>query len=196
MPWDDWAYEFREKMPKALADFVKEKGAALTEKDYTGTIKDRLKNVMDLYKVSRYKPAPSGQYLADASSAVHIGQSPFSGSKGAGGTGDGGSRAVGAESKGDRDGEVGNIYHLFEKKDGAPSEKSVADPFPVVKWVSIETGTRTADDGMEDKAATYIRNQNTLLINADSRRLTRSPRRQSIECRGSRLNRAKGQSSD
>jgi hypothetical protein len=172
LPWDDWAYEFREKMPKALADFVKDKAAALTEKDYTGTIKDRLKNLMDLYKVSRYKPAPSGQYLADESSAVRVGHAPFSGSKAGGGGGGGGSQQVGSDAKGDRDGEVGNIYHLFEKKDGTPSEKSAADPFPVVKWVSIETGTRTSDDDMEDKAATYIRNQNTLLVNADFRVFT------------------------
>ena len=29
MPWEDWAYEFREKMPKQLAEFVCEKAAAL-----------------------------------------------------------------------------------------------------------------------------------------------------------------------
>ena len=79
---------------------------------------------------------------------------------------------MGSETKGDRDGEVGNIYHLFEKKDGAPSAKSGTDPFPVVKWVSIEDGSCTADDGMEDKAATYVRNQNTLLVNADFRVFT------------------------
>ena len=75
---------------------------------------------------------------------------------------------VGAATKGDRDGEVGNIYHLFEKKGGAPSDKSAVDPFPVVKWVSLKDG-RTEDDGMEDKAAKFIQNQNTLLVNADFR---------------------------
>jgi hypothetical protein len=73
---------------------------------------------------------------------------------------------------GQRDGEVGNIYHLFEKKGGVASEKSLADPFPNVKWVSLENGLRTVDDGMEDKAATFIRDQNTLLVNADFRVFT------------------------
>ena len=50
-----------------------------------------------------------------------------------------------------------------------PSEKSAADPFPVVKWVSIENGGRTEDDGMEDKAANFVPGQNTLLVNADFR---------------------------
>jgi hypothetical protein len=167
LPWEDWAYEFREKMPKQLAEFVREKAAAVTEKDHLSSIKDRLKSVMDLYKVSRYRPAPVGVYLSDESSAVRVGRSPFSGAKSEGGGGTG--SEVGSATKGDRDGQIGNIYHLFEKKGGAPSEKTAVDPFPVVKWVGIKKGGRTKDDGMEDKAAKFIRNQNTLLVNADFR---------------------------
>jgi hypothetical protein len=169
LPWEDWAYEFREKMPKQLTDFVREKSAALTEQDHISSIKDRLKALMELYKVSRYRPTPAGVYLSDESSAVRVGRSPFSGAKserGGGGTGTG--HEVGAATKGDRDGEVGNIYHLFEKPGGVASHKSAVDPFPVVKWVSMKDG-RTEDDGMEDKAAKFIQNQNTLLVNADFR---------------------------
>jgi Histidine kinase-, DNA gyrase B-, and HSP90-like ATPase len=170
LPWEDWAYEFREKMPKQLADFVREKAAAVTEKDHINSIKDRLKNVMDLYKVSRYRPAPAGVYLSDEASAVRVGRSRLSGAKSEGGGGTG--YEIGATSKGDRDGEVGKLYHLFEKKDGVPSTRAVVDPFPVVNWVSIKNRTRTEDDGMEDKAAKYIQNQNTLLVNADFRVFT------------------------
>ena len=167
LPWEDWAYEFREKMPKRLADFVSEKAAALTEKDHINSIKERLKNVLDLYKVSRYRPAPEGIYLSDETSAVRIGRSPFSGriSEGGGGSGS----EVGATSTGQREGEVGNIYHLFEKKGGPTSDKSAVDPFPLVKWVSIDDGGRESGDPLEDKAATFLPNQNTLLVNADFR---------------------------
>ena len=167
LPWEDWAYEFRENMPKRLADFVNEKAAAITEQDHISGIKDRLKVVMDLYKVSRYRPAPEGIYLSDESSTARVGRSPLSGAKSAGGGGTG--SEVGATTAGQREGEVGNIYHLFEKKGGTPSEKSTADPFPTVKWVSAENGTRDAGDQLEDKAATFIANQNTLLVNADFR---------------------------
>jgi hypothetical protein len=78
-------------------------------------------------------------------------------------------REAGEARLGNRDGEVGNIYHLFEKKGGVPSDKASSDPFPVVKWVSVENGGRTADDDMEDKAAKFLQPQNTLLINADFR---------------------------
>ena len=44
-----------------------------------------------------------------------------------------------------------------------------ADPFPVVKWVSIANEGRTADDALEDKAASYLASQNTLLVNSDFR---------------------------
>ena len=169
LPWDDWAYEFREKMPKQVAEFVNAKAAASTAKDHISNIKDRLKNVMDLYKVSRYRPAPTGVYLSDETSGVRIGSSPLSASKAKGGGGVGVGHVVGATAKGQRDGEVGNIYHLLEKKGGSPSDKISADPFPIVKWVSLENEGRTEDDGMEDKAANYIPNQNTLFVNADFR---------------------------
>jgi hypothetical protein len=42
----------------------------------------------------------------------------------------------------------------------------------VVNWVSLKNGGRTEDDGMEDKAAKFIQNQNTLLVNADFRVFT------------------------
>src|SRR5262245_22702458 len=134
------------------------RSAAVTEKDHISSIKDRLKNIMDLYKVSRYRPAPAGVYLSDESSVVRVGRSPLSGAKseGSGGTG----QKVGAATKGDRDGQIGNIYHLLEKKGGTPSEKATVDPFPVVKCVSLKNGGRTEDDGMEDKAAKFIQNQN------------------------------------
>jgi hypothetical protein len=168
LPWEDWAYEFREKMPKRLAEFVSERAAALAEKDHTSSIKERLKNVLDLYKVSRYRPAPEGVYLSDEASAVRIGRSPLSGRKSESGGGGVGTE-VGATSAGQREGEVGNIYHLFEKKGGSPSEKTAADPFPIVKWVSVEDRGREAGDPLEDKAATFVPNQNTLLVNADFR---------------------------
>lgn len=166
LPWADWAYEFRENMPKKLAEFVIEKGMAVTEKDHLKSIKDRLKGIMDLYKVSRYKPAPQGVYLSDESSSVSAGPSMGPGTKLKGGVGEG--KLIGAISKGTRDGEVGNIYHLFEKKGGVLSDKKYIDPFPVVKWVSVKNGTRDVGD-MEDRAAKYLSDQNTLFINADFR---------------------------
>lgn len=172
MPWAEWAYEFREKMPKKLADFIKEKASANTEKDHLKSIKERLKGIIDLYKVSRYRPAPKGLYLSDDSSAVSAGASSGSSAKSKGtGSGGGAGKSAGSSSQGTRDGEVGNIYHLFEKKGGEPSEETQSDPFPIVIWQSVRDGTRDEND-MEDKAAKYLPEQNTLLVNADFRVFT------------------------
>jgi hypothetical protein len=171
LPWEDWAYEFREKMPKKLAEFVREKAAAVVENDHISSIKERLKNVMDLFRVSRYRPSPAGVYLSDESSAVRVGPSSLSGNRSEGSR-SGSGHEIGTTTKVDRDGEIGNIYHLFEKKDGATSDKATVDPFPIVKWLSLRNGGRTENDGMEDKAAKFIQNQNTLLVNADFRVFT------------------------
>lgn len=170
LPWADWAYQFRQNMPEKLAKFVQDKASANTEKDHLKSIKERLKGIIDLYKVSRYKPTPSGLYLSDELSAVNTGISTGSGNRSKGGGGTQG-KNVGDSSKGTRDGEVGNIYHLFEKKDGVPSESTQSDPFPTVTWVSVKDGTRE-DNDMEDKAAKYLTEQNRLFINADFRVFT------------------------
>lgn len=166
LPLADWALEFRETMPKQLRTFVNEKAAAITEQDHLRNIKERLKAVMDLYKVSRYRPLPSGMYLSDPSSSVRVGQSDNSGSASKGGGGVGVS--VGATAQGLRDGELGNVYHLFQKVAGTASEKREVDPFPTVNWVSVKDGTRAEGD-IEDRAAKFLAEQNRLLINADFR---------------------------
>jgi len=168
LPWSDWAYEFREKMPKELAEFVKEKASANTEKDHLKSIKDRLKGIIDLYKVSRYKPTQKGIYLSDETSGVSAGISTGSSNRSKGSGSGGVGASSGGVSKGTRDGEVGNIYHLFEKKGGVTSDKIQTDPFPIVRWVSVKDGTRDVND-MEDKAGKYLPEQNTLLVNSDFR---------------------------
>lgn len=170
LPWDDWAFDFRENMPKKLAEFVQEKALASTDKDHVKSIKDRLKGVMDLYRVSRYKPAPQGVYLSDSSSSVDLATSDGSSARGKGRGGSGvGIKTIGSDSRGKREVEIGTVYHLFEKKDGGvASERAETDPFPVVKWVTVKNDSRPEGD-MEDKAAKYLSSQNTLLINADFR---------------------------
>ena len=69
---------------------------------------------------------------------------------------------------GRKGGKVGNIYAVFEKKDGVPGERIKQDLFPEVRWVSVTEGTREYGD-IEDRAAKYLSDQNILLINADFR---------------------------
>lgn len=164
LPWADWALEFRNSMPKVLLDFVQSKASAATEHDHLKSIKERLKAVMDLYKVSRYRPVPQGVYLSDPTSLIKVAADPVKRAK----SSDSKSGSGGGTSTAVRDTDLGDIYHLFEKKGGVNSDKVRADPFPQVTWVSVKDDTRDATD-MDDRAAKYIEGQNHLLINADFR---------------------------
>ncbi|HYE06703.1 MAG TPA: ATP-binding protein [Planctomycetota bacterium] len=162
LPWEEWAEEFREAMPKELKDFVDEAAAGAVGSDHTQTIKDRLKDLLDLYKVSKYRAAPDGQVLVDPASVTAGGGASGKGTGGAGG-GSGKSQTAG--------GKLGEIYLEFEKADGVRGDRITPDPFPDVRWVSLADNTRAPGD-IEDRAAKFIQNQNTLLINRDFRAFT------------------------
>ena len=106
--------------------------------------------------------------MSDSASKVPSSIVPNAGVKGLGGGGGKQGSKAGTDGLGAKDSKAGDIYHLFEKKDGTRSDKVESDPFPIVRWVSILDGTREKGD-MEDRAAKYIADQNTLLVNSDFR---------------------------
>lgn len=158
LPWADWATEFREKLPKEIAALVAEKAAAAAEEDHSKSIKERLKDILDIYKVSRYKPSPTGDVFIDNSELTRGGAPRNVGT----------TRRKSGDSNGSVGGPLGNVYAVFEKTDGVPAKKTHPDVFPEVRWVSTTNGTREPGD-IEDRAAKYLREQNLLLINADFR---------------------------
>ena len=159
LPWSEWAAEFRSKIPSEIEDHMQEIASKSREDDHGKSIRERLKNVMDLFKVSRYKPTASGT-LEIGDATPHAG--------GRTGSGDGGRGGKGSSGRGTSGGAVGGIYSTFLKKGGQTGENARPDLFPTVRWVSVEDGTRESGD-IEDKAARYIEDQNLLLVNADFR---------------------------
>ena len=162
LPWADWAMEFREKMPAAIRALIEQKAASASVADHSKTIRDRLKQILDLFKVSRYRPAIDGDVRIDDQATVRGGQPQRRDTTTTGaGTGHGGTEG----------GAAGGVYAIFQKEGGVPGKKVQSDPFPEVQWVRLKDGTREL--GMiEDRAAKYLSNQNTLLINADFRVFT------------------------
>jgi len=162
LPWDEWAAEFRSKLPAELKSFVESRAPDATRADHLRNIRERLKAILDLYKVSRYRPATDGQLGIDTDHSTRGGRPARTDAT-----------RIPAETPIVREqttsgGKEGNIYALFERKGGAPGEKVEPDPFPKVDWVSVSDGSRAAED-MEDRAAKYLSDQNRLLINADFR---------------------------
>jgi hypothetical protein len=159
LPWTEWAAEFRENMPDEIENLIAAKAAGASGADHSKSIKERLQQVIDLFKLSRYKPTPDGAYriapqpspsarstpnaepMADA--AVGSGNSP------------GGSSA-------------GGVYAAFQTENGVPAALARGETFPEVFWIRVKDGTRNAGD-MEDRAARYLPDQNKLFVNGDFR---------------------------
>jgi Histidine kinase-, DNA gyrase B-, and HSP90-like ATPase len=160
LPWTDWAEEFRENLPKEIAELVAEKAAAASNTDHSRSIRDRLRDILDLFRISRYRPTAAGSVLVDEERIARGGRQNDT-PKEQLSAGDGG-------RSGAPGGGAGNLYAIFEKPGGTPGKRVKPDPFPVVKWVTVKNGTREYGD-IEDRAAKYHADQNLLLANADFR---------------------------
>jgi hypothetical protein len=158
LPWADWAAEFRDSMPQEIRSVIEEAAAAGARRDHAQTIRERLRQIADLFKLSRYRPAPVGDYLVDSDVPRRGGKTQ--------GEGDGGRGGDGARTGGG--GRSGNVYAVFATQNGDPALKIKADPFPNVMWVRLQDGTRQAGF-LDDRAATYLKDQNLLQINGDFR---------------------------
>lgn len=156
LPWADWAAEFRADMPESIENLMQAVIAGSSSTDHRQAIRDRLKQIRDLMKLSRYRRVASGAIKAAEDTAG--GKTRDRGST----SGNGGS------SGGNRGGRAGDIYALFIADDGDPSEAVDSDPVPDVVWVSAEDSTREPDF-LEDRAAKYLPEKNLLQINGDFR---------------------------
>lgn len=161
LPWSEWAAEFRDNIPAAIAELMDEIGSKASSSDHKSAIKERLKKLRDLFKFSRYRPSASGNHRINRDDANAGGESAKGGRQG-----DGDNRPGG------RGGRAGDIYSLFlALSDGEPAEEVNGNNSPDVVWISTLDGTRTSGD-MEDRAGKYLPEQNRLLINADFRVFT------------------------
>lgn len=167
LPWSDWSSEFRDRMPKRLADFMEEIAARGDSKDHSVTIRERLKVLLDLFSVKRYRSQAQGDLLI--ADSVELAGGEFPKGDGDGVPSDSSSTPTLARAEEVPDGgSVGGVYSTALKSDGRKGATAEADPFPTVQWVSSDEGTRERGD-LEDKAARYLEDQNTLIINGDFR---------------------------
>jgi hypothetical protein len=158
LPWADWAAEFRNHLPDEIARLIEQVTGGTTSSDHRQAIRERLRQIRDLFRLSRYRPAKSGDLTIDPSSFVAGGKVRPTESTKTDGHGRGGGTG----------GRAGDIYALFLTGEGTPGEESRTNPDPEVRWVTVAEGTRTPGD-QEDRAGKYLPEQNLLLINGDFR---------------------------
>lgn len=158
LPWAEWAAEFREKIPPEIKRLMEDVAAKSMTDDHGKAVRERLKPLLDLYQVTRYRLSPSGSTRVDEEHTVPGGEPREPGHQR--------TRNPGGRQGGG--GVAGGIYGNFLKNNGAPATGIRPDVFPKVDWVSVAAGTRTPGD-IEDRAARYLPEQNRLLINGDFR---------------------------
>lgn len=158
LPWADWAAEFRDKLPDDIKNLVEEAAAGSTARDHREAIRERLKQLADLFRLSRYRPTPLGEFLIDDETPRRGGRPLIEELE---------RRGRGGRSGG-RGGRAGDVYAVFATESGEPAGKAKADPYPDVIWVSAIDRTRDPEF-LEDRAAKYLPEQNILQVNADFR---------------------------
>lgn len=160
LDWAGWAAEFREQMPDELVQLQEEIGAQAGEKDHRKAISERLKQIKDLLRFSRFRPAKDGASAIDPESLAFGGEPSFRGG-----------RTEGTREPGKKGGRAGDLYALFAESGALGADPVDTFSEPMTRWVSVEDGTRNPPD-LEDRAAKFLLQQNLLLINADFRAFT------------------------
>jgi hypothetical protein len=160
--WTDYAAQFREQMPEPIVKLMDRVAAGTGDSENTASIRERLKQIRDLFKFSRYRPTPDGKHRIDDSFANTGGDVSEGGATNAG-AGEGRGRK--------RGGRAGDIYALFANTGNLPADDIGGFADPRVNWVSVRDNTRTTEF-LEDRAAKYLPQANTIQANADFRVFT------------------------
>ncbi len=156
LDWQAWAAEFREKMPEQIRALQESIGSKVDEQDHKKAILERLKQIRELLRFSRFKPSSSGtQVCGEEVEPYEVERTKKQAIKK-------------SEEKKNGAKKVPDIYSLYAE--AGPQAGYPVDSFfePRTKWISVAKGTRIPPD-LDDRAAKYLTQQNLLLINADFR---------------------------
>lgn len=163
LPWADWAAEFRAAMPDAIKQLMEEVARGASVSDHKQSIRERLKQIRDLFRISKYRPVSTGKLTIDEN-GLNVGGESRASEREA-------QAATSAKSGGGRGGRAGDVYALFLAAKGIPGEEIQVEADPEVRWVTVANGSRTPPD-LEDRAAKYLPEENLVLANGDFRVFT------------------------
>lgn len=159
LPWADWAAEFRSALPEPIRELMEEVAGASAESDHRQSIRERLKQIRDLFRISRYRRVNTGKLRIDEDTLTIGGKSKEDSEE---------QTTSNAGKSGGKGGRAGDIYSLFLASKGVPGEELRVEIQPEVRWISVDEGTRTPPD-LEDRAAKFLPQQNMILANGDFR---------------------------
>jgi hypothetical protein len=67
-PWNEWAEEFKATMPSALAEFIESFDVGKNERNDNAAIREKVKELLPLFNLPRYRKTDSGKVSADEAS--------------------------------------------------------------------------------------------------------------------------------
>ena len=159
LPWAEWSASFRSNIPDEIKQMMDEILSKADTGDYRDEIKKRIKEIRDIFNISRYRRTKKGKITV-------IGEAP------------GGSEATTDSTRsaptntGTKDrvgGRASTLYGDFVTPNGDPARKVASDDtVPQVVWITVADGTREEGD-LEDRAAKYLPEDNVIQANADFR---------------------------
>lgn len=159
LPWTKWHTEFRENMPTEIREMMDSILAGADTGDYEENVKRRWKEIKELFQLNKYRKTKSGDLNV-------AGINPGGNERRPNGTRPDGSNPLTRDSD---CGGAADIYADFILREGASGELVTRDSnLPQTTWISAEEGTRENGD-LEDRAARYSREENTIYINRDFR---------------------------
>lgn len=162
LTWTDWATEFQAHMPEPIVKLMDQVAGGAANAENANSIRERLKQIRDLFKFSRYRPTPDGKHTIEDNFTNTGGDAQDGGANG----------ESQKRGRGRRDaGRAGDIYALFADVGSTPAEEVGGFADPQVKWVSVRDRTRSSDF-LEDRAAKFLPQANTIQANADFRVFT------------------------
>jgi hypothetical protein len=161
LDWSRWAAEFREKLPEELVNLQNEISARSGEKDHRRAIMERLRQIHDLLKFSRFRVSEHGVAALSEAPGSAITTAEKSNSE----------RSGTAAKKAKNRARGGDVYALYAQSGDVRGNPRDDPNEPQPKWISESDGTRTPPD-LDDRAAKFSVETNLILINADFRVFT------------------------
>ncbi|WLB55049.1 ATP-binding protein [Bradyrhizobium sp. 521_C7_N1_3] len=152
LKWDVWQDEFRQNMPPVLRQFLDKLINENSKDSHADSIRERLKSLKDLFRISRYRRSASGKLRANPDSEAPLGTGHTHEA------GHGSTSIKGAT--GARSGELATslLSELVDDESGVPVELVSPDPFPQLQW-SEES------EALRDRAAEYLPSDNLIVAN-------------------------------
>jgi len=154
LSWDQWQDDFKANMPAVLREFLDKLIDENSKDSHGDSIRERLKNLRELFRLSRYRISQTGTQRAnpDSIAPFDTGHEPSTDA----------SVTTTRSSSGATAGDIATtlLTELVASESGVAVTPVSPDPFPQLKWSPETESTR-------DRAAEYIPPDNMIVANRD-----------------------------